>query len=243
MYKGLIVTDDAKIQAECEKIIRDSGHIYLGSIKSPSEVRIGDLLNYLFILVTEYEAVLFDKIAELQKRNLGLNLIFYNHSLNFSVFSKFKQSSKINLIIGENRKASLSDMLDGIKENYWRKLPYQKFGIQLGSLSPRMRLAMHYVESAPIAECNISSLSSYLRISAGYFSQEFKRETHKSFRSFMQAVLDHYENLIFLQTNLPAKEISHILGYSELSSFSRSFKKRKGISPANYKKLVNSGMI
>ena len=36
------------------------------------------------------------------------------------------------------------------------------------------------------------------------------------------------------------KNISRILGYSELSSFSRSFKKRKGISPTKFKKIVNT---
>lgn len=239
MYKGLIITDDSQIRLECEAIVRDSGFIYLETLKSAAELNSGDLINFLFVLVTDFDEQLFRRIAHIQKKSLGLNFIFYNHSLNFSAFSRFTHTSKVKLIIGENRKANLRDLLDGVKENYWRKLPYQELGIQYGGLSPRMKRVMRYIESAPLAECNINSLSSYLSISAGYFSQEFKRETHRSFRSFMQDVLDHYENLIFTHTDLAAKEISQILGYSELSSFSRSFKKRKGVSPTKYKKLVN----
>jgi YesN/AraC family two-component response regulator len=144
------------------------------------------------------------------------------------------------MIIGENRKKNLEELIFNLKENFWRKIPYNKLGIKLENLSPRMKNVIQYIETAPIGECNINAISKHLNISAGYFSQEFKRETKKSFRSFMQNVLDYYENIIFSQVNLPAKSISRILGYSELSSFSRSFKKRKGISPTKFRKIVNT---
>ena len=103
-----------------------------------------------------------------------------------------------------------------------------------------MKKAIKFIETAPIVDCNISKISNHICISPGYFSQEFKRETKKSFRSFMQKVIAYYEDVIFSNANLPATEISNILGYSELSSFSRSFKKRKGISPTKYRKMVQN---
>lgn len=239
MYKGLIITDDEQIRKECEDIIRDSGFIFLETLKDSSDLPIKKIISYLFVLVTDFDPGLFERISTVQKQSLGLNFIFYNHSLNFSAFSHFTYSSKVKLIVGENRKTDLKQLMSNVKENYWRKLPYKDLGIRLGDLSPRMKRVMRFIESAPITDCNINSLSTYLNISAGYFSQEFKRETSKSFRSFMQDVLDYYEDLIFTHTTLAAKEISQILGYSELSSFSRSFKKRKGISPTKYKKTVN----
>ena len=74
-------------------------------------------------------------------------------------------------------------------------------------------------------------------ILAAGFASRFKFDDD-SFRKFMQRVINYYEDIIFKKVNLSAKNISKILGYSELSSFSRSFKKRKGISPTKYRKIV-----
>jgi AraC-like DNA-binding protein len=94
---------------------------------------------------------------------------------------------------------------------------------------------MNYIETHDLKDCGTAKISEYLDISAGYFSQEFKRDTKFTFREFMQKLIDHYEFIILDSLNLPAKMASQILGYSELSSFSRSFKKRKGYPPSQRK--------
>ena len=239
MYAGLVITSDDKIRRECEKIIRETGEISCEYLVSPKDlVDSYNFFNHLFILISDLDHQILQKISSAQLHIPGLSIVFYNHSLNFIDFPDIFHASKVKMIIGENRKADFGNLLEQLKLNFWRKLPYQKLGIAFDSLSPRMKKAMHYIEFAPISDCNISNIAEYLSISSGYFSQEFKRETCKSFRSFMQKVIDYYENLIFSNANLPAKNISQILGYSELSSFSRSFKKRKGISPTKFKKLV-----
>jgi len=241
MYQGLIITKDEQIRNESFEIIENAGDIKVQCIGSIDELKDdNDLLNYLFVLVSDLNQDILHRITEVQLRVPGLSSIFYNHSLNFVEFPFISSNSKVKMIIGENRKSNLDDLINNLKDNFWRKIPYQKLGIIIENLSPRMKNVIQYIETAPIGECNINAISSHLNISAGYFSQEFKRETKKSFRTFMQNVLDYYENIIFSQVNLPAKSISRILGYSELSSFSRSFKKRKGISPTKFRKIVKT---
>ena len=241
MYQGLIITRDDQIRNESIKIIENAGDIKIKNIESIDELdEDNDLINFLFVLVSELNPELLQRITEVQLKVPGLSSIFYNNSLNFVEFPLNSGKSKIKMIIGDNRKKNLEELINSLKENYWRKIPYSKMGIEMENLSPRMKNVIQYIETAPISECNINAIASYLNISAGYFSQEFKRETKKSFRTFMQNVLDYYENIIFSQVNLSAKSISRILGYSELSSFSRSFKKRKGISPTKYKKIVKT---
>ena len=241
MYQGLIITKDEKIRTESLEIIENVGDIKIKCVESIDQLKDdNDLINYLFVLVSDLNQDVLQRITEVQLKVPGLSSIFYNYSLNFVEFPFISSNSKVKMIIGENRKSNLEDLINKLKDNFWRKIPYDKMGIKLENLSPRMKNVIQYIETAPIGECNINAISTYLKISAGYFSQEFKRETKMSFRTFMQNVLDYYENIIFSQVNLPAKSISRILGYSELSSFSRSFKKRKGISPTKYKKIVSN---
>ena len=137
--------------------------------------------------------------------------------------------------MGENRIKDLSRVLLQLTRDYWKKIPYDKFSISYEKLSPRLKKVMNYIETHDLKECDTAKISEYLDISSGYFSQEFKRVTKFTFREFMQKLLDHYEFIILDSLNLSAKTASQILGYSELSSFSRSFKKRKGYPPSQRK--------
>ncbi len=241
MYKGLIVTQDDKIKQEIAALLINVGEIEGDFVSSLDEItNTSSYLNYLFILVSDINHRIIKNISNTQLHSPDISAIFYNHSLNYGEFPEFARSSQVKLIIGENRKSNLFDLFVELKKDFWRKIPFDNFGIKYENLSDRMKDAIRYIETAPIRDCNLIAISSYLNISAGYFSQEFKRETNISFRSFMQTVLDYYEDLIFSKVDLPAKDISILLGYSELSSFSRSFKKRKGVSPTKYKKLKNA---
>lgn len=241
VYQGLIITKDKQILEECCKTIDELGDIKTDYIQSINELEDdNNLINYLFVILSDLEQEVLNRIMEVQLKVPGLSTVFYNHSLNYVEYPFITGSSNIKMIIGENRESNLAKLLKNIKNNFWRRIPYNKMGIKYNDLSARMKDVIQYIETAPISECNINAISSHLNISSGYFSQEFKREIKRSFRTFMQDVIDYYENVIFSQVNLPAKNISRLLGYSELSSFSRSFKKRKGVSPTKYKKIVNS---
>ncbi len=240
MYKGIIVTNQEAIVEECRDIIDQVGDIELDVYENIHDIRFDELFNFLFVIITEIDRPGLVILSRVQSFTPGLAVILYNHSLNFNEIPDLSLTSKVKMIIGENRKSDLIEILGQLKDSYWRKIPYKQFGIDYPRLSPRMKKAMQFIESAPIRDCNISAISGYLNISPGYFSQEFKRETHQSFRRFMQQVIDYYENLIFTKVDLPTKNISQILGYSELSSFSRSFKNRKGVSPSQYKKMMST---
>jgi len=239
MYYCFLVTNDNQIKNECQAIIKQVGEIEIIHAAQIDEVDLNTrLINCLFIVIDEINDTIIKIITQVQKDIPDLAIIFYNHSLVLSNLNQIKDSSKLNLIVGENRKSILFELVKELKANYWRKIPFDKFQINVESLSPRLRKALTFIESAEISDCNINSISTELNISPGYFSQEFKRETGQSFRKFMQKLLNYYEDLILHKVNLPTKNISQLLGYSELSSFSRSFKNRKGISPTEYKKLV-----
>ena len=147
--------------------------------------------------------------------------------------SQFSDYSYFNhFIVGENRIENLTLIFKQMLQSHWKKIPFENIGMSYDKISPRLKRIINYIETHEIKNCSIAKLSEYLNISQGYFSQEFKRETGQTFREFMQKLLAYYEDIIFDQMDLTAKQASIILGYSELSSFSRSFKKRKGYPPS-----------
>lgn len=239
MYYGKIATDNSLLRDECKRVIVEQGGIdveYLSDISllNPAPQN----FNLLFIIFSEINPDVLKKFGILQKRIPNLALILYNHSLTLPNLNELNGFPVIKLVVGENRKTLLKEELSTLKKNYWRNIPFGKFQISYDQLSPRIKKALKFIESADISKCNMNTIANYLQISPGYFSQQFKLETGQSFRSFMQKILNYYENIILSKLNISTTDISNILGYSELSSFSRSFKKRKGISPTKYKKMV-----
>ncbi len=239
MYQGIIISEDTTILKECREIIDAVGDIRINTYNALGSFHLNaNAQNLLFIILTQIDQENFTLLASMEKTMPDVTTILYNHSLNLSNLNQLNYLSSVYFVVGENRQKTLKETVKNLKKNYWRTIPFDQFGIRFERLSPRIQKALKFVETADIGKCNITGIADYLNISPGYFSQEFKRETGQPFRSFMQKVLAYYEDLILKKANIPAHQISQMLGYSELSSFSRSFKKRKGISLTKYKKMV-----
>jgi len=241
MLKSIVVTNDDLIREESIQILREEGDIRVDFYNDFQQINFKNLDNdYFLILLSELNSEFHEK-AESINRNLAQTaLVFYNHSLSVDNLSDLADSGKLKLIIGEHRKENLRELLKELKSKHWKHIPLEKFGIDRKKVSKRIIDAVNFVEISEIASCSIVNIAGHLGISPGYFSQEFKRETGLSFRSFMQKVLNYYEETILSKASISTKSISQILGYSELSSFSRSFKKRQGISPSEFRKKVKN---
>ena len=244
IFNGVVVTDDDLIREESALIIAEAGAIQVDFFKDFEQLKVDEYnLDYLFILFSDFNPALHDKLVYIKKHLPQTPVIFYNHSLTVENIGHIPESANIRMIVGERRKQDLSELLETLKESHWRHIPLKKFGIDREKLTPRIVKAISYIENSEIRLCNTTNIAGYLEISPGYFSQEFKRATGISFRSFMQKVLNYYEENILVKGNLSTKAISHILGYSELSSFSRSFKRRKGLPPTQFRRKMQASQI
>ncbi|MEJ2055201.1 MAG: AraC family transcriptional regulator [Calditrichaceae bacterium] len=239
MYYCLVSVNDEKLENEIGIIINQFKDIKIQYFQFPYDIIVNQkFLNCLFILITDINPYYLNALNNVKSQVPDIPVVFYNHSLVVSNLQQMGDTSGLNMIVGENRKRTLSELIQSSQDGYWRKIPYHKFSIDFDNLSFRLKKALHFIENTEINQCKTEKIASLLNISPGYFSQEFKRETGQSFRNFMQKLLNHYEELIITRVNMPTKDIAEILGYSELSSFSRSFKIRKGISPKKYKKQI-----
>jgi len=237
MYKSILISDHQSVRNECTQIITNLKGIESINLSHPDELKlIGNDFNYLFILITDFKSI---SLKQIKDNFPATAIILYNHSLFLGQIKGIEDLSDIHVIIGENRLKNLTRTLAQIKESHWRKLPLERLGIDWAALSSRMQESIRYVEENKLDVCTLDKIANHIGISSGYFSQEFKRETGYSFRAFIQRVLIYYEDEVFVKLNLSAMNMAKLLGYSELSSFSRSFKKRRGISPTHYRKKIN----
>lgn len=236
MLEGTIYCKDQDIKSELLKYTFSNELINAKLYTSKKDLNEHLQKNHTwFIIYAEKPTNNIKHIKEICNNYPHLSLIYYYPEFNVDNFhfSDFAYFSYI--VIGEKRKEKLKEIFIVLSQTFWKKIPFEKIGISYKNLSSRLKDVMNYIETHELKSSSISNLSNYLKISQGYFSQEFKKETGQTFREFMQNLKSHYEKVIFDQLNLTAKQASEILGYSELSSFSRAFKKRKGYSPSQQK--------
>lgn len=85
----------------------------------------------------------------------------------------------------------------------------------------------------------IKAISEHFNIAESYFSAWFKRNFAMPYREYTNTLrLQLIENRIAAK-QLPMKQIAFEFGFSDESHLSNYFKKRKQLSPADFKKLQN----
>jgi len=102
-----------------------------------------------------------------------------------------------------------------------------------------MKKACEYVLEHIEEEITLSSISSYLNISKNYFCSLFKQETGSNFLEYVTKVKMEWAKKLLKSSEYKTYEVSEMLGYRESSYFSRLFRKYTGVSPAEYKKVVD----
>lgn len=235
MYKAIIISDNGAVRDECTKIANEANEFELTYINTPDELdRIENDYNYLFILINDLVNISINKLQRINENFPTISIILYNHSLFIGKLKHLIDLPDIHIIIGEHRQEYLKEIILNLIISHWRRIPLELFDIDPTKLSQRILKAIDFIETHKLDASTLVNISEYIGLSPGYFGQEFKKETGYSFRKFIQRVLVYYEESILINMNISVIKMAKLLGYSELSSFSRSFKKRRGVSPRQF---------
>lgn len=101
--------------------------------------------------------------------------------------------------------------------------------------------AITYIKKNFDQPITISDISANLSLDRKYFSKIFKRELQMSPHEYLINYRLTRACELMRTTNLSIAEIATTVGYDNQFSFSRVFKKYKGVSPSDYRKFFLNG--
>ncbi len=85
----------------------------------------------------------------------------------------------------------------------------------------------------------VSDFAAMLSISPNHLNKTVKLITHKSPSIWIRETIINEAKILLFQSDFSIQEIASELGIDDPSYFTRLFKKQEGISPANYRKMID----
>jgi len=98
-----------------------------------------------------------------------------------------------------------------------------------------VRLAIYYISEHYKEKINVCEIANNLHFSKSYLSHAFKEITGYSIIEYVNLLKCHNAKALLLDGHT-ASEVSNELGFSDLSYFTRIFKKVMGVTPSDVKK-------
>lgn len=110
-------------------------------------------------------------------------------------------------------------------------------------LGTSIRQALRYIEMNYKTPLTLADVSAYAGFSPTYFSALFHRELSVTFKQYLTDMRLNFAVKLLLTTNLSVSDICFLSGFNNFSNFSRSFHKKLGISPMQYRKNPTENKI
>jgi AraC family transcriptional regulator len=101
---------------------------------------------------------------------------------------------------------------------------------------------VNYIRENPCAELNIKALSDKFNISYFHFHRIMRAAMNEPLGNFINRARLNNSAKMIRETNDSISEIAEKTGYNNLSAFSKSFIKEFGISPKDYRLMVDSSL-
>lgn len=104
-----------------------------------------------------------------------------------------------------------------------------------GYKSRLIQQAIHYIEQNYSHEIHLEQVAVLSNLSVSHFSKIFKKVTGESFSRFVYKLRMEKAKELIDTSNYKIYEISEMVGYTDISHFSKKFKEHFGHSPVHYR--------
>jgi YesN/AraC family two-component response regulator len=149
----------------------------------------------------------------------------------------FNKILDINLLQSLNDKKTLTDLLNFI--NDLLKHVSRQYGSNDARENNYCDLAKKFLEENYMQDMNIMDVADQLDISYSYLSKIFRIKTSVTLSDYLNNVRIEKSKMFLATTFLTLNEIAEKVGYNNVQSYQRFFKKYLNITPGDYRKLHN----
>lgn len=166
-----------------------------------------------------------------------IDLIDYN--MNYSFLEKMKLQIILSNFLLELDQLLIADTFSNnksIQESKYAKIISEKIKATLKEKI--LYVTDNKSKIISTKEIKIENIINEIGLSAGYGYSVFKNVYGLSPRKYLSKLILREAEFMLTNPHLSIEEISERLGYKNLAHFSRQFKRWKGISPNNYRKII-----
>jgi AraC family transcriptional regulator len=135
----------------------------------------------------------------------------------------------------------LFNLIISVIESYsgWRDLTNLLRSMPPVAMDPRVRQAIALMKQDVAHDLDVDALAAQTGLSRAHFFTLFQRDTHVT--PLVYANVLRFEAAVqwLTNSNEPVGEVAHVLGFSAPGHFSRFFRQHLGITPSDYRRVVN----
>jgi|GEM_PF-6602950 len=103
--------------------------------------------------------------------------------------------------------------------------------------SPTTTKILNYIHEHYLEELSLTVISEHFGLTEGYISKLLRETANIKFKTYLNHLKIKKAKELLQTGNYKITEVSNMVGYNNVNSFIRMFKKEEGISPGNYKKM------
>lgn len=190
--------------------------------------------------VTEEREKLFDRIEPYEMEEIRIHMLSVilavgrrfekgNDSFTEVFGQEFEYSEKIGRI--EDRREAriwLSNYFAWIIEYAESRLEIQETDMVIKA---KRYIASHYDDPS----LSLGQAAEYVGLNEKYFTNKFTKEAGETFSEYLASVRVQKAKQLLRTTSFKVYEIAEMVGYHNVESFNRAFKKISGVSPTKYR--------
>jgi AraC family transcriptional regulator of arabinose operon len=133
------------------------------------------------------------------------------------------------------RKAELTLLLTDLMDAHERLHPRHRQAQYDYATNVYLSSAVDFIKKEYQDGIKVTDITDYVGISRTYLTQIFQKELGLSVQTFLIDYRMHKAANLLLSTNQSISDVSTNVGYDDALAFSKSFKKKFGLSPKNYR--------
>lgn len=168
------------------------------------------------------------------------SLVFHCQEQNFAakeILELYGEQMNRDLYTDQILVGALTALMARIMRSFKKDMECLYSGVQ--SSPPEDFLVMNYIQEH-LKDVTLADVAQYFGFSVSYCSRLIKSSTGQGFNDWKRTLRLHKAEHLLMNTGQSVAEISEELGYTNVETFIRSFKKDLHMTPAQYRKQKHS---